>query len=372
MNLTGGQETQYRTKWDTKWHFGFQQEASKFKPFVTVRTDMEGEKVKSSYIGGLNVHEYTGTRERNEVSDIKFGNRIGTQRKFAEMVPLSLDEKMNMEKADYSLGLIETQMRKACGPFMDMVALGLMHTTSAAPVGDILPGYNNAATITGYQLPLSGRKGGILGINTKLDANGDEQDATLDYSRSIVDGVVTDGRNLVPVDYSTSGVGVSANVAGTFIDKGNYIIRKLTEMDVLSSDHTGATNLVYAITPAVQQLLSTYEVGLNRDYGMSVLGDGSYNKFLRATVMVSNMLPTIKTKRVKQGASGIELEEVDAVACCAWLKDHVEFLVWRDTQFQIVDTSSQYKEVDNAVKCRGIVGCQRLNDDTVFVLPMAV
>lgn len=372
MNLTGGQETQFRTKWDTKWHFTFQQEVSKLTPFVTVRSDVSGEKIKSSWVGPLSIHEYTGTRQKNEVSDLKFGNRLGVKRKFSEMVPISRDEQMDMDRADYNLGLIQTQMKKGLGPFTDMVVLGLEHTTSAAPVGTILPGYNNAATITGYQLPASGRKGGILGTNTKEDANGDEQDAKLDYSRSIVDGVDTIGRNLIPVDYSTSGVGVSQNFAGTFLDKMGLLVRKYQEMDVLPTDHTGANDLVVAITPAIQQLLHAYEVGLNRDYGCSVLGDGSFNKFLQATVMVSTMLPTITTKKVKVGAETLQLEDVSAVACCAWLKSHVELLQWKNTEFDILDVKHLYKDVDYAVKVRGQVGCQRLNDDTVFVLPMEV
>lgn len=371
LNLTGTQETQYRTKWEEKWHYSFEQETSKLKPFVTTRS-VSGDKVKGSWVGGLTVHEYTGTRQVSEVSDIRFGNRIGTKRKFAEMVPISVDEQMNMDRADYNLGLIQTQLRKAVGPFTDMVALGLEEVHSAAPVREILPGFNNAMTITGYRPPTGGRKGGILGVNTKEDENGDEQDATLDYSRSIVDGVDTIGRNLVPIDYSISGVGVSQEFAGTFLAKMSYVIRRLQEMNALPADHTGATDLVVAINPAVQQLLSAYEVGLNRDYGLSVLGDGTYNKFLKATVMVSNMLPTITTKQLKKGTNSPELEDVQATACVAWLKSQVELMTWRESQFKIVDVSDRYKDVDNAVKVRGVLGCQRLNDDTVFVLPMKV
>lgn len=372
MNLTGTQETQFRTKWEEKWRFGFEQEVSKLKPFVTVRS-VTGNKVKSSDISGLNVHEYAGTRQVLEVSDLTFGNRIGTKRKFAEMVPISVDEVMDMDRANYNVGLIETQMRKATGPFSDMVILGLEHTTSAAPVREILPGYNNAATITGYQIASTSRKGGILGINTKLTDDGDETDATLEYGRSISDqGVINDGKNLIPVDYAISGTGVSANLAGTFVDKMKLVIRKYQEMNALSADHMGSNNVCAAINPAVQQLLCSYELGLNRDYGMSLLGDGSYNKFLQATVMVSNLLPTITTKRVSVGTESTTLEDVQAVACCTWLKDRVEMLMWRDTQFKIVDLSHRYKDVDQGVRVRGALGCQRLDDDTVFVMPMAV
>lgn len=371
LNITGDQETQFRTKWEEKWRCGFEQEVSKLKPFVTVKS-VTGNKVKSSDVSSLYVHEYSGYRQKMEVSDISFGNRIGTKRKFAELVPISVDEQMDMARANDYVGVIETQMRKAAGPFTDMVILGLEHITAAAPTRSILPDYANAATITGYRLPTSGRKGGILGVGTKENADGDEVDATLDYGRTLVDGVDTIGRNLVPIDYSTSGTGVSANLAGTFIDKCNYVIRKLQEMHALPAERDGVNNLVIAVNPAVQQLLRSYELGLNRDYGMSVLGDGSFNKFLKATVMMSTMLPTITTKRKKVGTASTELENVDAVACCAWLKDQVELLMWRDTQFKIVDLSAKYKDVDQGVKVRGVLGCQRLNDQTVFVMPMAV
>lgn len=169
--------------------------------------------------------------------------------------------------------------------------------------------------------------------------------------------------NLIPVDYATTGTGVSKSFAGTFLDRLTYVKRLLEEKEVFNGVEKG--EICVAISPAVKQLLQSLELRLNRDYGFNKLGEAgnsTYNESLNITFLVTNMLPTMDTEN-KEGT-----EISGARMCCAWLRSRIKFGTWRDTVFTMKDVNNMV-DVDNYLRVKGKAGCGRMDEDTVFVLP---
>ena len=92
------------------------------------------------------------------------------------------------------------------------------------------------------------------------------------------------------------------------------------------------------------------------------LGVASYNSKMQATVVVSNMLPTMDTETI--GGSTIN----GARMCCAWLKSQIGFCL-RSSEYHIKDVNNKV-DIDYYSRVRGQAACARLRDDAVMVLPV--
>lgn len=334
-----------RTKYAEKWQHDWEQMASRVQPLTTVLTDAPPKGIYWEFpqIGGTEVREYTDGRADMVTDQLAFGKRGMKQRKFYNNIDLCLDEVDDMLNLEYNFEIIRGKQKAAAARFLDMITLGTVKEGSA------------------YRIKTTGDDGfggGILG-----DGYAGE-DGSVRTSLDLTYASFNAGKgNLIPVDYATTGTGVSKNYAGTLHDRISYMLRRLEELDAFDGSTPG--DLCLAISPAVKQMLNAYESVINRDYGFSKLVQGvpTFNAALNATVVVTNMLPTMNTED-KSGAA-----VNGARMCCAWLKSQVGFGMWKDTEWTLKDVNGKIA-VDHALRVRGKAGCARLRDDAVFVLPV--
>ncbi len=354
MALPYSQIEMTRTKYEEMFDVEFQQTRSRVEPYTTVKTDCYGESVEWARMSGTDFLEYAGTRQDIVDSDITFDKRRIFKRKAHNSIPISRDEVADMQKLNYTFERVKTQQVAAAARWFDMVALG---------VTPIMKRDSNGKLVATRKCRLKtasdpGFCGGILGINYKGEGGLTQTSLDLSY----VNGVA--GKNLVPVDFTTTGTGVSSNIAGTFFDKFYYIKQMLEESEAYNDTESG--QICVAISPFVKRILSEYEVSLNHDYGYGKMGENggtTYNSHLGANFIVSNMLPQMNTTDMNNEAVNY------CRMCCAWLKNRVGFGVWKNTEYELV---LEPRKID--VRYRqlavGHVGCTRLDEDTVFVMPM--
>ena len=334
-----------RNKYGTEWDHDWQQLTERVRPYTTSEPRVAGKYFEFPRIGGTEVKEYNDTRHEVEFSDLRFGKRGMRYRKFYNAIPLSIDEADDMMDLDYTLAQIKEAQKPAAARFMDAIALGVIKDEDSGK----------------WRLKTSddeGFCGGILGTNYGGDDGVKSFDLNLTY-----EAFQNRTGNLIPVDYATTGTGVSKSFAGTFLDRLTYVKRLLEEKEVFNGVEKG--EICVAISPAVKQLLQSLELRLNRDYGFNKLGEAgnsTYNESLNITFLVTNMLPTMDTEN-KEGT-----EISGARMCCAWLRSRIKFGTWRDTVFTMKDVNNMV-DVDNYLRVKGKAGCGRMDEDTVFVLP---
>lgn len=332
-----------RAEFSTAWDHEFQQLKEKVKPYTTLVPNVRGDRYEFPRVGSTSMREYSDTRHAIEMDDLRFDKRSMFYRKFYNAIPLSIDERMDMKDLDYSFSLIKQEQIKAAARKFDEIALGVIRDTD------------------GYRVKKSGDGGfigGILGTNYRGDGGTEQVELDTTYA-----SFKTGKGNLIPVDYKTTGDGVSSNFAGTMLDKLFYVRRRLEDTNVFDPGDKGS--ICVAISPAVKQLLCSMEMKLNKDYGFSQLGEAGeacYNSFTNITFIVTNMLPTMDT----EDKSGSPV--TGARMCCAWLRNRVGFGVWQGAEFTLKDVNDKV-DVDNYLRCRGKAGCSRMDEDTVFVLP---
>lgn len=334
-----------RNKYGTEWDHDWQQLTERVRPYTTSEPRVAGKYFEFPRIGGTEVKEYNDTRHKVEFSDLNFGKRGMRYRKFYNAIPFSIDEADDMMDLDYTFAQIKEAQKPAAARFMDAIALGVIKDKGTGK----------------WRLKTSddeGFCGGILGTNYGGDDGVKSFDLDLTY-----DSFQNRKGNLIPVDYATTGTGVSKSFAGTFIDRLTYVKRLLEEKEVFNGVEKG--EICVAISPAVKQLLQSLELRLNRDYGFNKLGEAgnsTYNESLNITFLVTNMLPTMDTEN-KEGT-----DIAGARMCCAWLRSRIKFGTWRDTMFTMKDVDDMV-DVDNYLRVKGKAGCGRMDEDTVFVLP---
>lgn len=334
-----------RNKYGTEWDHDWQQLTERVRPYTTSEPRVAGKYFEFPRIGGTEVKEYNDTRHEVEFSDLRFGKRGMRYRKFYNAIPLSIDEADDMMDLDYTFAQIKEAQKPAAARFMDAIALGVIKDEDSDK----------------WRLKTSddeGFCGGILGTNYGGDDGVKSFDLDLTY-----EAFQNRTGNLIPVDYATTGTGVSKSFAGTFLDRLTYVKRLLEEKEVFNGVEKG--EICVAISPAVKQLLQSLELRLNRDYGFNKLGEAgnsTYNESLNITFLVTNMLPTMDTEN-KEGT-----EISGARMCCAWLRSRIKFGTWRDTVFTMKDVNNMV-DVDNYLRVKGKAGCGRMDEDTVFVLP---
>lgn len=338
-----------RRKYATKWEKTFEQTMERIKPYTTVESDIgsdTGVYYEFPWYGGTNMREYTGSRKTVEIDQLAYGKRGMCYRQFYNAIDLSINEVDDLGTLDMNFSMIMERQRAAAARMMDEIALGVVKDANTGK----------------YRLKTSsdgGFVGGILGTNY----GGENGAATHELDLTLASWQAGTG-NLIPSDYATTGTGVSQNFAGTILDKINYIKRKFEEMNVYNPTDKG--EICIAISPAVKQMLMAMETRIMRDYGFSKLGDAgscSYNSSMNMNFLVTNMLPTFNAPNIAGGT------DTGARMCCAWLKSRIKFGNWRQTEFTLKDVNDKV-DVDHYVRVRGKAGCGRMDEDTVFVLPV--
>ncbi|MGN0869465.1 MAG: hypothetical protein ACI4O9_08100 [Akkermansia sp.] len=342
QNLIDLAHTKFATKWEEDW----QQAKALITGFTSPIDGAQGKYMRFPRIGGTEVREYTSNDEDVHFDSLKHGNYGIKPRKFHNEIPLNDDDTDDTFDLDYTLGTIRNAQYKAAERFMDMVALGVVRDSDTGL----------------YRVKTSddpGNGGGILG-NSYEGENGEKAHA-LDLSYS---GYNAGTGNLVPIDYATTGTGVSELLAGTLVDRMKYVVRRLAENDAFNS--VDPSEICLCISPAIAQVLGSLEMSINRDYAIGDLGDIArpvYNRAIGATIIQTNMLPTMDTEN--KGGTAIK----GARMCCAWLKSQIGFGRWKSTEFRIKDVNNKVA-VDYYLRVKGKAGCGRKRDDAVFVLPV--
>lgn len=343
MNLTKTELEMVRQKLATEWQHDWEQLYERVKAYMTQVTDVAGEYYEVPYIGGTEMNEYNGSRVTMQDSRLNYGKRGMRYRKYYNFIKVSIDEQADMMDLETSWGLIKEKQKAAAAREVDAIGLGVIKDAETKQ-------YRVKTAADG------GHLGGILGTNYGGDGGLTQYNLNLEYP---TEGTFT---NLIPIDYATTGTGVSTNFAGTLYDRFGYVKRVLSELDAFDSTNPG--ELCLAISPAEKQLLSAYEVGLNKDYGFSKLAENgaTYNEFLNMTILVTTMLPKMNT--VDKNGSAIN----DCTMCCAWLKSQVGFGTWKGAEWTLKDVND-HVDVDHGLRVRGKAGAMRFRDDAVFVLP---
>ena len=339
------QANMLRTKFKDQYEAEYQQLQSRVQPYTTIETGMEGERFEFPIMGGTEMREYSDYKHKIEEDDVRFDKRSMRYRKFYNAISISKDQVRDMGRYEYTLAQVKAQQIAAAKRQVDAVALGVIRDAQTGK-------YRlKAASDGGYM-------GGILGTNYKGDGGLTLTNLDLTYA-----SFKAGKGNLVPVDYATGGKGVSTVFAGTFLDKVAYAKRRLEELEVF--DPAVANNLCVCISPAVKQMIQSYELKLNRDYGFSGLGEAGSCTYLEKTGInwiVSNMLPTMDTED-KSGAA-----VNGARMCCMWLKDRIGFGIWDEWEYIIQELTDKV-DVRERSLATGYFGCARKDDDSVFVLP---
>ena len=331
-----------RQKLSTEWRHDWEQLNERVKPFMTQVSEVEGEYYEMPFVGGTEMSEYTGSRVEMKDSRLSFEKRGMRYRKYYNYIEVSVDEQADMMNLETDWGLIRQKQAAAAARMADMVALGVVKDGSL------------------YRLKTEedeGFCGGILGINYVGEGGLTKRVLDLAYPTE------QKRTNLIPVDYATTGTGVSTNFGGTIYDRVNYAKRVLSELDAFDSQSPG--DICMAISPAEKQLLSAYEVGLNKDYGFSKLNEtgATYNSHLNVTFIVTTMLPKMDTvDKAGAAVNGCRM-------CAAWLRSQVGFGTWADASWTLKDVGGKV-DVDYGLRVKGKCGATRFRDDAVFVLPV--
>lgn len=334
------------TKYATQWEHDWAQTTSRLLPYVDQIAAPQGKYYRFPRLGGTNVHEYVSNEEDVVFDKLKVGDFGFKPRKFHNEIALNDDDNAEAYDLMMNLDLIRQKQAAAASIFTDDVILGTVQDAST--------GKRRVKTSAD-----GGNGGGILGCSYSGDDGSTSHDLDLTLE-SFQNGT----GNLIPVDYATSGAGVSSILAGTLVDRLKYAIRRLSENEAFNA--VDPSELCVVISPAIAQVLGSLEMSINRDYSIGDLGSIGrpvYNQAIGATIIQSNMLPTMDTTSL----TGETL--TGARMCCAYLKSQIGFGRWRNTEFRIKDINNKVA-MDYYVRVRGAAGCGRKRDDAVFVLPV--
>ena len=346
MALTATQIDMARRKYATQFLNDFEQLTTRVRPYMSTLGDApRGEYYEFPEVGGTEVREYTGTRVTMTEDDLRFGKRGIRYRKFYNVIPISIDEQMDMMDLDYNFGVVKQKQLAAAARFIDATALGVIKDAT-----------------TGKWRLKTAADGGFLGgiLNDGYKGDGGLTADPLDLS--IASYKKGEG-NLIAVDYKTSGTGVAEALAGTFYDRLQYGIRRLEELEVFNGTEKG--EICCAISPAIKQMLISLEMAVNKDYGFSKLGNAgtaTYNDALNITFVVTNMLPLMDTEKTTGAAVK------GARMCAMWLKNQVCFADWRRTEFTLKDVNDKV-DVDHKLRVRGACGAGRKDSVSTLILP---
>ena len=334
------------TKYATKWEHDWAQIESRLTSHVSEIAGPQGKYYRFPRLGDTEMHEYVSNEESVSFDHLKVGDFGFKPRKFHNEIPLNDDDTLEAYDLMFNLDLIRQKQASAAARFMDEVIIGSLKDKTTGK----------------YRLKTAedgGNRGGILGCSYSGEDGSESHELDLTH-----DSFKNGTGNLIPIDYATSGTGVSEILAGTVIDRMKYAVRRLAENEAFNS--VDASELCLCISPAVAQVLGSLEMTINRDYAIGDLGDIGrpvFNRAIGATIIQSNMIPTMDT--VDKNGNSI----AGARMCFAYLKSQIGFGRWRSTEFRIKDINDKVA-MDYYVRVRGAAGCGRKRDDAVFVLPI--
>lgn len=334
------------TKYATKWEHDWTQTESRLIPYVSEIANPQGKYYRFPRLGDTEMHEYVSNEESVSFDHLKVGDFGFKPRKFHNEIPLNDDDTLEAYDLMFNLDLIRQKQATAAARFMDEVILGTLKDKTTGK-------YRLKTAADG------GNRGGILGCSYSGEDGSESHELDLTY-----ESFNNHTGNLIPIDYATSGTGVSEVLAGTVIDRMKYAVRRLAENEAFNS--VDASELCLVISPAIAQVLGSLEMSINRDYAIGDLGDIGrpvFNRAIGATIIQSNMLPTMDT--TNKAGTAIN----GARMCVAYLKSQIGFGRWRSTEFRIKDINDKVA-MDYYVRVRGAAGCGRKRDDAVFVLPI--
>lgn len=346
LNLTKELIDLAHTKFAPKWEHDWAQADSRLLAYVSEIPNPQGKYYRFPRIGDTEVHEYVSNEESVTFDKLKFGDFGFKPRKFHNEIPLNDDDTAEAYDLMFNLDLIRQKQASAASRFIDEVILGTIKDKTTGK-------YRRKTAADG------GNCGGILGLSYSGEDGSTSHELDLSYA-----SFKNNTGNLIPIDYATSGTGVSSVLAGTIVDRMKYTVRRLSEHEAFNS--VDPSELCLVISPAVAQVLGSLEMSINRDYAIGDLGDIGrpvFNRAIGATIIQSNMLPTMDTVDVNDKAV------TGARMCVAYLKSQIGFGRWRSTEFRIKDINDKVA-MDYYVRVRGIAGAGRKRDDAVFVLPV--
>lgn len=340
LNAIEMKRAEYATQFDEE----FQQKREKFRQYTDILPigSNTGERYEMPRIGGTENKYYRDNFEEITDDVLKFDKRSVFYNKFYNSIWISKDEVADMKNLDYTFARVKKEQLKAAARTIDEIFLGVIKDPTTKKYRLVTESDANVM------------RGGLL--NTNWKGEGGVVAANLDLSYA-------EGSNLIPVDYATTGKGISENIAGTFIDKIELIRRIFESNDVFDGSEVGS--ICVAISPAIAQVLRLYEAKLNKDYGFSKLGEGQcvYNEFTRVQFIVTNMLPEMDT------VNKAEAEVKGCRMCAAWLKNRVGFGLWKETEFELLQVNDRVA-VRHRQLASGKAGCARKDEDTTLIIPI--
>lgn len=322
MELTPDITKMFRTKHETKWEVQIQQDMELVRPFVTIHPNCRGKSVELPYHGSARMREYSGRLQKIVWSEMDFGKRSIKPRKFYDSIPLSEDDKLEMDTLDLRAEEVMGEQRKACARMHDEVILGVME--------DDAGGYR-------VRTQEDGVCGGILAPNYVGDDGATIE--TLDTSPGSF--------QLIPADFVAKG---TKTASGMLLDK---IAELLCRYRILHWKPGKGDDIVVAISPKQHMDLLLMEQTQRRDYGFSSLTNGQVNDFLGVKFLITNMLP---------------LDEAGNRLCVAWLKTRVKFGIWKEAAFRI-EPRSEYIDVREQITVKAALGATRLDNKMAFLMP---
>lgn len=333
-----------RAEYATQFDEEFQQKKAKFRQFCDVMNigANTGSRYEMPRAGSTESTYYMDNFEDIVDKRLLFDKRSIFYNKFYNSIWISRDEVADMKNLDYTFGLAKKMQLAAAERTMDEIFLGVIKDAVTHKYRLVTESDTNVT------------RGGILNTNWKGENGQTAVSLNLNYE---------EGSNLIPIDYASSGVGISDNLAGTFIDKIELIRAMFEANDVFDGSEVGT--IVCWISPFVAQMLRMYESKVNKDYGFNKLGEGLcvYNEYTRVQFVVSNMLPLMDT--VDKYGNVVK----DCRECVCFLKNRVGFGLWKDTEFELLDVNTKVA-VRHRQIASGKAGCARKDEDTVLILPV--
>lgn len=323
MELTPDISKMFRVKQETKWNTVIQQDTELVKPFVTIHPGCRGKSVELPFHGKTRMKEYTGRLLKIEWSEMDFGKRHIKPRKFYDSIPLSEDDKLEMDTLDLRAADVMTEQRNALARMHDEVILGVTEAADGS-----------------YRIRTQddGICGGVLGINYTGD-DGSTVEA-IDTSEG--------SYQVIPVDFAAKG---TKTVAGMIIDKIAELRCRYQEINAWRAGK--GDDIVVAISPKQHRDMLLLEQTQNRNYGFASLTNGEVNDFLGVKFLVTNMLPA---------------DDQANRLCCAWLRSRIKFGPWKEAQFRI-EARSEFVDVREQITVKAALGASRLDNKTVFLMP---
>jgi len=320
-NLT--QDQMFRVKFETIWNTKIQQRAALLGNYVTLHKGCSGKSIELPFYGGTELTEYKDRFQKLEWSHPDFGKRTMRRRKFYNSIPLEEDDRIDMDKLDFTATEVLDMQLPAIARMYDEVTLGVMRDASTG--------------LYRVRTAADGVCGGVLGINYTGEDGATPEHLESDPTK----------HNVIAANFVATGSPVES---GMSVDKLINLHTRYLQLDCF--DHS---DIVVAISPLQHEDLMREEELRNLDYGFHCLTDGKVNSFMHCKFVVTNMLP---------------LDANGHRQCVAWLKSKMKFGVWQNATFR-KEARTEYIGVREQLTIKASCGATRLDPKAFFLMPCA-